>query len=280
MEDLAGALTVDALRSAWERVRKTDTTRGGVALDSLVRAVREGWYRPLPCFERSRRKPDGGVRALRIPRAPDRVLQLAVHRVASTHLDPSFRPEVHGFRPGRSPATALEHLLAQLDADRELLQVDLASMFDTLDHGRLRMAIGRAWDDPTWRCLNDAWMAAWPASPRRGVPQGAPLSPLLANLYLHVHLDPHVASLGHPWVRYADDLTLAVPPGGAVHALRALDGLVRRAGLGLARSKTRIAIGGTALAAARVLGRTVRVGSVAKGVEGSAEPWWATLSRR
>lgn len=270
---LAESLTLETLGRAWDDVRRTDTTPGGVDPAALLRAVRSGAWRPRPCFERTRRKEGGGVRRIRVPRAPDRVLQLAVHRVVGPWMDALFRPEVHGFRRGRSPRTAVAHLVRQAGrrARCDLVQVDVASLFDRLEHGRLRDAVRAAWDDPWWVALVEAWVAAWPLEHGRGIPQGAPLSPLLANLYLHRHLDPALAGLGVPWIRYADDVTLVAPSGGAPGLLRAVDGLVRAAGLELAPAKVRLAVGGSALADAVVLGEPVRAD---RGVVRDPAPWW------
>ncbi len=205
MIPLATRLDAALLEEAWRRARRSpgpgvDGVHGGRfarglegRLDELRRDLIDGRYQPSPLLRRVRPKPDGGERVLGIPTLRDRVAQGAV-LLAAAELDGRLLPSVHGYRPGRSPSTAVRQLVERAGTQlyMETVQADIHGMFDHLEHGRLHAALASAWGDPLWLALNQTWMAAWPTAPGRGVPQGAPLSPMIANLYLGLHLDPHL----------------------------------------------------------------------------------------
>lgn len=247
------------LQRAWRRVRRHPTpgldrvriTDVQPQVDSWLEARRReilhGTWRPGPLLRITKRKPTGGTRTLRLPTLADRVVLAAVHDAVAPTFDRSLDPRVHGYRAGRSPRTAVAHLLRQAGSRPwvELVHADIASMFDTLPHALLRplAALGCV----RWRTIVDRLLLRWATAPRRGVPQGAALSPLLANLALARSLDVHLARAvtdGHlaGWIRYGDDLVLLTDrPGGATSVLIALDGWVRRCGLRLAAHKTTVA---------------------------------------
>ncbi len=202
MTPLREALTLERLEQGWARARRSpgpgvDGVHGArfqarlqPRLARLREALLGGTYAPAPLLRRVRPKPDGGERVLGIPTMTDRVAQQAV-LLCAAELDGRLLPGVHGYRPGRSPATAIRHLLEQIGArpTLEIVQADVRSMFDELEHGRLSRACAEAWEDPLWLDLCGRWARAWATSPGRGVPQGAPLSPMLANLYMACNVD-------------------------------------------------------------------------------------------
>ena len=120
---LAAALTPARFDAAWRRVRR----RKGPGLDGVTPAayargldrrlrrlrarVIDGRYRPGRLLRLTRRKPSGGLRTLGVPTLEDALVQTAVHLAIAPGLDAGLRPEVHGYRRGRSPATAIAHLL-------------------------------------------------------------------------------------------------------------------------------------------------------------------------
>lgn len=202
MRPLAEQLDATLMAAAWGRARRSpgpgiDGVHGGrfaVDLDARLEGLRadllNGTYRPSALLRRTRPKPDGTERVLGVPTLRDRVAQDAV-LIAASELDGRLAPQVHGYRPGRSPATAVRDLLRQIGTREhlEIVQADISGLFDHLEHDRLRAALRQAWENPLWLRLNEGWLTAWPTSPGHGIPQGAPLSPLLANLYLTLHLD-------------------------------------------------------------------------------------------
>ena len=236
-----------------------------------------GFYRPGPLLRRERPKPDGSVRRLGVPTVLDRVLQRALQDLLGPELNARLSPRVHGYRPGRSPQTAIRHLIAQTGrrAALEIVHADVSSLFDTLPHDRVWEAVARAWTDSHWLRLNRLWLDAWGDAPGRGIPQGAPLSPLLANLTLtpldssldyalrepglhagarlawarstlRAAMAKQVSQAPGPaaqdlvaWIRYGDDLVLVGDQRGAgLTLLRWLDAQVRALGLRLSDKKT------------------------------------------
>ena len=193
--DLARALTVDALLAEARRlgpaepgvdlVRPGSLARSPWALERIRSDVLAGRWRPQAVKQRGVWKRGGGTRTLSILAAGDRVLQGALHRIAAPALDTLLDDRVHGWRKGRGCPSALRHLAAQAGTGPQLVvvQADIASLFDTLPHAGVDRAVAPLGDD-AWAALHRAWLRAWPTSSGRGVPQGAPLSPLLANLAL------------------------------------------------------------------------------------------------
>ena len=161
-------------------------------LGALLHAVQSGTYRPGPLWRRSRAKPDGGVRVLGIPPLADRVVQLALLDLVTTLADARLSPNVHGYRRGRSPQTAIRQLLSARAPVLGVVQADITEMFDSLPHALVRQAALGAIPGDRWAWLLDRWLAAWATAPGVGLPQGAPLSPLLANLTLSLALDQHL----------------------------------------------------------------------------------------
>jgi retron-type reverse transcriptase len=182
------------------------------------------------------------VRQLGIPTLDDRILQTSVLWAITPNVDPWFREGVHGYRPGRSVQTAIDHLVRHTgDWDwLELVKADIASLFDALPHWVVREAAATV-PDPLWHHLLEGWLSAWPTSPGLGIPQGAPLSPMLANLALHVFLDGALERLGRPWMRYADDLVLIRSDrSGGLRVVMALEGHLHGCGLRLAGHKVHV----------------------------------------
>ncbi len=246
---LASLLTEDRFLREWLRMKTC--FRGGMGMSAspsshlgrLRRQVLDGQYRPSPLRRFQVAKASGGMRELGVPSASDRVVQGVVNRIASSRLDPMFLENVHGYRPGRSVQMALEHLQSQAGVrDRvEILKADVEGLFDHLRPELLVRAVESAWADPLWVHLNRQWMKAW--SPQGGVPQGVPLSPLLANLYLHDPVDRHLhlLGMGMGWIRYGDDFVMVTSaPGGSLVLGRHLASLLRRVGLRLSSQKTEV----------------------------------------
>ncbi len=212
-----------------------------VRLRTLQADLLTGLYRPSPLlwFEIPRPEP-GRSRRLGIPTIVDRVAQRAAKNVLEPIWEAQFLSCSHGFRPERSVFTAVAHVLwHEARGRRWVVDADIAACFDTLEHTRLldqvvRLGDGRVTD------LVAAWLGASTPTPGRGVAQGAPLSPLLANVYLHP-FDVAMIQAGYALVRYADDFVVLCQT--RQEAQRGLDDaadVLAGLGLALSREKTRL----------------------------------------
>jgi RNA-directed DNA polymerase len=149
----------------------------------------------------------------------DRVAQRAVKNVLEPLWEQVFLSCSHGFRPERGVYTAIHHVLwHQAHGLHWIVDADIESCFDRIDHGRL-LALLEAQDDERLLSLIAGWLRVGAAAPGRGVAQGAVLSPLLANVYLHL-LDVTLIRARLALVRYADDLVVMC--AGPQQARRAL----------------------------------------------------------
>jgi group II intron reverse transcriptase/maturase len=201
-----------------------------------------GLYRPSPLlwFEIPRAEPGRG-RRLGIPTVTDRVAQRATKNVLEPIWEAQFLSCSHGFRPDRSVFTAVAHVLwHEARGRRWVVDADIAACFDTLEHTRLLDQVARLGDHRVTD-LVAAWLDASTHTPGLGVAQGAPLSPLLANIYLHP-FDVAMIHAGHALVRYADDfVVLCHSRQEAQVALDDAADVLAGLGLTLNQEKTRLA---------------------------------------
>ena len=249
-----------SLEAAWQKVR-SNRGSGGVdretvqrfsrhaeqRLDKLSKALETGTYQPLLVRRVWIPKTDGRRRPLGIPAVRDRVVQTAVRHVLEPIFEAAFCEHSYGFHPGRGAKDALRRVDELLKAGyRYVIDADLKSYFDTIPHERLMMLIeSRVADGRVLSLLRSflnqgvlEGMRAW--TPTRGTPQGAVISPLLANIYLHP-LDVLMASEGHEMVRYADDFViLCRRQDEAERVMTRLVEWVSQAGLALHPDKTRL----------------------------------------
>lgn len=249
-----------AMTAAWERVRRNRGC-GGVdgetveqfareaenRLRELSERLKKGTYRPLPVRRVYIPKPEGRQRPLGIPAVRDRIVQAALRNVLEPIFEREFSPHSYGFRPGRSAKDALRRVDGLLrDGHRYVVDVDLKSYFDTIPHQRLMALVeGRVADGRVLGLIRAFLeqgvledMKEW--NPIQGTPQGAVISPLLANLYLHP-LDVQMRETGYEMVRYADDfVVLCRTAEEAERAMRVVAQWVESAGLALHPEKTRL----------------------------------------
>lgn len=251
----------DTLAMAWAKVQSNagacgvdGITVGHFAKDSQSRllAVKEhlirGSYQPKPVKRVWIPKAGNAEkRPLGIPTVTDRVVQGALRMVIEPIFEREFAPHSYGFRPGRSCHDALRRVEALLQSGHtHVVDIDIKGYFDAIPHERLmtkvaeRIADGRVLELIT-RFLKGGVMEGlerWEAE--AGAPQGAVMSPLLANVYLNP-LDWLLAAAGLEAVRYADDMVvLCREAHGAQHAMRLIEQWMREAGLELNQPKSRI----------------------------------------
>ncbi len=177
-------------------------------LRALHAALWHGAYCPAPLlwFDVPRREP-GQTRRLGIPTVTDRVAQRAVQHVLEPLFEQVFLGCSHGYRPQRSIYTAVAHILwHQAQGLTWVVDADIADYFNTIPHAGLLAQLA-VLEDERLIDLIAGWLEVGATRPGLGVAQGAVISPLLANLYLHP-FDVTLIQAGLALVRYADDFVI------------------------------------------------------------------------
>ncbi len=224
------ALSRDNLSAAWKRVR---ANKGAAGVDGITVKDFHAWahsgnwikvtnalaaehYKPSPVRRVEIDKPDGGKRQLGIPTVTDRIIQQAIAQVLTPIFDPGFSDNSFGFRPRRNGQQAVQQVKGIIkDGRRIAVDVDLSKFFDRVNHDLLMTLLGRKVKDKRLLRLISRYLKAGfvdnqlQGETQEGVPQGGPLSPLLANIMLDP-LDKELEKRGHKFARYADDFTILV----------------------------------------------------------------------
>jgi RNA-directed DNA polymerase len=248
------------LQVAWAKVR---ANRGAAGVDGqsverferqaelylseLADGLRNGSYRPQPVRRVDIPKGDGRTRPLGIPAVKDRIVQTALKLVIEPIFEVRFCPTSYGFRPGRGCKDGLREVDRLIEQGYTfVVDADLESYFDSIPHERLMHRVEERISDGRVLALVRAFLdqdvlrglERW--TPMAGTPQGAVISPLLANIYLHP-LDELMASRGYRMVRYADDfVVLCKNREEAEAALEEIRRWVAENGLRLSPAKTHL----------------------------------------
>ena len=215
------------LNRAYQRVKRN---RGAAGIDGmtveealpwlkehkgeLLQNIREGSYMPSPVRRKEIPKPDGGVRKLGIPTVVDRVIQQAIAQKLQSIWEPLFSDSSYGYRPNRSAQQAVRQVKRYAEQGyRYTVSVDLSKYFDTLNHELLMDLLHRQIQDMRVLGLIKKYLKSGViengivCKTEKGSPQGGPLSPLLANIYLN-EFDWEMRRRGVRMVRYADDIVV------------------------------------------------------------------------
>jgi len=252
------------VKEAWEEVRANKGAPGvdGQSLDEFEKDLKgnlykvwnrmsSGSYFPRPVRSVEIPKPHGGgTRVLGIPCVADRVAQTVVARHLMRRVEPVFHPDSYGYRPGRSALDAVTRCRDRCWKRNWVIDLDVAKFFDSVRWDLLVKAV-EAHTDAVWVILYvRRWLQAPMQQPDgsllardRGTPQGAPVSPVLANLFMHYAFDTWLAR-EYPGVwfeRYADDAVIhCVTERQTIEVLAALMNRMEQVGLRLHPDKTRI----------------------------------------
>jgi RNA-directed DNA polymerase len=216
-------------------------------LQELSQALGSGNYRPEPIKRVEIPKGPGKIRPLGIPVVKDRIVQTALKMVIEPIFEKEFEQSSYGFRPQRGCKDALREVGRLINKGfTHVVDADLASYFDTIPHDRLmesvemRISDGRLLDLIRGYLKQDVVSDLKRWTPVGGTPQGAVVSPLLANLYLHP-LDRLMREKGYHMIRYADDFVIMCPsPQAAQSALAEVCAWVEQNGLSLHPDKTHV----------------------------------------
>ena len=216
-------------------------------LSELHENLKSGSYRPSPVKRVDIPKGPGQTRPLGIPSVKDRIVQTALKMAIEPIFETAFREGSYGFRPGRGCKDALREVDRLLkEGYTHVVDADLKAYFDSIPHDRLMARVAEKVSDGRVLDLIESYlrqdvmkgMERW--SPTAGTPQGAVISPLLANIYLHP-LDLIMEQGGYKMVRYADDFVILCREAEeAEEALRRVTAWTTANGLTLHPDKTRM----------------------------------------
>ena len=250
----------------WMAYKRVKANRGAAGVDDqtiaefekdlknnlyrLWNRMSSGSYMPSPVRRVDIPKGDGGTRPLGIPTVSDRIAQMVVKQYLEPSLEPVFHEDSYGYRPGRSAHDALAVARQRCWRHNWVLDLDIKGFFDNIDWELLMRAVRRH-TDCAWVLLYiERWLKAPVNMPdgalisrEKGTPQGAVISPLLANLFLHYAFDRWMKEnySDIPFERYADDVICHCHSEAQASSLRqALEARLAACKLELHSQKTKI----------------------------------------
>ncbi|MBF8286043.1 MAG: group II intron reverse transcriptase/maturase [Anaerolineales bacterium] len=250
----------ETLRAAWKKVAKNAGAAGvdgqsvkqfgfraEIYLAELEQALKSGEYRPEPIKRVEIPKAGGKLRPLGIPVVKDRIVQTALKLVIEPIFEHEFEESSYGFRPQRGCKDALREVDKLIKQGfTHVVDADLESFFDTIPHAALmrrieeRISDGRVLELIGRFLSQDIMQGMKRWTPTGGTPQGAVISPLLANVYLHP-LDRQMKQQGYRMVRYADDFVVLCRTAEQAQAvLEEVKSWVEQNGLRLNVDKTQV----------------------------------------
>jgi group II intron reverse transcriptase/maturase len=223
-------------------------------IEALRDAIKRGGWHPRPAREVLIPKPQGGTRPLAVGCLEDKIVQTLTARILEAIFDPLFDRHSYGFRQGRSAHQAVGRLYYTIDRRQKhcvVVEMDIEKFFNSMDHEWLMQRLEEHIDDSKFlrhvrRLLRNSILSADGTlrTNERGSPQGSPVSPVLANVYLHFLLDrwfrENHSGRGE-MVRYADDAVFIFTDEAAAQAFQtALSDRLKLGGLTLNLDKSRV----------------------------------------
>jgi group II intron reverse transcriptase/maturase len=252
-----GSAGIDGV--TFEAIEENDGATAFIA--ELEEALRNKTYQPDPVKRVMIPKRDGSLRPLGIPTIRDRVAQMAVKLVIEPIFEADFCKTSYGFRPKKSAHDAVDDVAYSMHTGyTEVVDADLSKYFDTIPHANLLAVVAERICDGEILRIIKMWLKApimeadkdgkkrnigGGKGNRKGTPQGGVISPLLANLYLHIldriwERNNLQQRLGARIVRYADDIVLLCRRSKSDKAMTVLRQILERLGLTLNEAKTKI----------------------------------------
>jgi len=222
-------LESENLRMAWKAVKSNKGAAGidHIEIEGFIEHIRPHWedlrekimegdYKPAPVKRVYIPKGRGGCRPLGIPTVQDRFVQQAIHQVIAPVFEKKFSEYSYGFRTGRSAHDAVKAAQSFVKEGKDwVVDIDLKSFFDEVNHDILMVRVSEEIKDKRVLKLIGKYLRSGVLEDgkvtrsAKGVPQGGPLSPLLANIYLDP-LDKELETRGLSFCRYADDCNIYV----------------------------------------------------------------------
>ena len=253
-------------RMVWDAYLQVKRSKGGPGHDRETMEVFEhnlqknlyklwnrlasGCYFPPPVMQVEIPKANGGVRMLGIPTVSDRIAQTVVKQVLEPQVDPHFHEDSFGYRPGKSAFQALAKARERCWKQDWVLDLDIKSFFDTIDHELLMTAV-KKFTSCNWVLIYiERWLKADMIDQKgivhlrsRGTPQGGVISPLLSNIFLHFTFDKWVENYfpNIKFERYADDIVAHCSTREQAEFLKIrLENRLIRCKLALSQEKTQV----------------------------------------